>query len=80
MPNLYPANLPKTEARQAVKVVLASCATSPRKIFPDLPEARVKNAKTSIAYLPFQDKGHDWFQQQTGAVVSKNVLHFGRNL
>ena len=79
-PNLYPANLPKTEARQAIKVVLAACATSRRKIFPYLPEARIKNAKTSLAYLPFQDKGHDWFQPQTKAVISKNVLRFGRRL
>ena len=79
-PNLYPANLPKTEARQSIKVVLAACATSRRKIFPYLPEARIKNAKTSLAYLPFQDKGHDWFQPQTRAVISKSVLRFGRSL
>lgn len=79
-PNLYPANLPKTEARQSIKVVLSACATSPRRIFPYLPEAKVKNAKVTLAYLPFQDKGHDWFQPQTGAVVSKGVLRFGRNL
>ena len=79
-PNLYPANLPKTEAKQAIKVVLAACATSKRKIFPYLPEARIKNAKATLAYLPFQDKGHDWFQPQTSAVVSKSVLRFGRSL
>jgi DNA-directed RNA polymerase subunit RPC12/RpoP len=79
-PNLYPVNLPKTEARQAVKVVLAACATSPQKIFPYLPEARIKKATVSLAYLPFQDKGHDWVQPQTGAVISKSVLRFGRRL
>jgi len=79
-PNLYPANLPKTEARQAVKVVLAACATSQRNIFPYLPEAKIKKAAVSLAYLPFQDKGHDWVQPQTGAVISKSVLRFGRSL
>jgi ribosomal protein S27AE len=80
MPNLYPVNLPKSEARQAIKVVLAACATSPDNIFPFLPEARIRNAAVTLAYLPFQDAGHDWVQPQTGAVISKSVLHFGRSL
>lgn len=80
LPNLYPVNLPKSEARQAVKVVLAASATSPRMIFPSLPEARIRNAAAVLAYLPFQDRGHDWVQPQTGAVISKSVLHFGRSL
>jgi len=79
-PNLYPANLPDTEARQAIKIVLASCATSPGNIFPYLPETRTKSTKTSLAYLPFADKGHDWYQPQTGTVIDKNVLRFGRTL
>ena len=79
-PNLYPANLPQTEARQAIKVTLAACATSRNNIFPYLPEARIKNTKTSLAYLPFQDKGHDWFQPQTRAVIPKSVLRLGRKL
>lgn len=80
VPNLYPANLPRTEARQAVKVVLAACAASPRKVYPYLPEARIKKAKTSLVYLPFQDKGHDWLQPQTGTVIAKSVLRLGRSL
>lgn len=80
MANLYPVNLPKTEARQALKVVLAACATSPGKIFPALPEARIKNAAVALAYLPFEDTGHDWVQPQTGTVISKSVLRFGRSL
>jgi len=79
-PNLHPANLPETEARQAIKVVLAASATSPGKVLPYLPETKIKNARTSLAYLPFSDKGHDWFQPQTGAVIAKNVLRFGRTL
>lgn len=79
-PNLYPANLPRQEARQAIKVVLASCATSRRNIFPYLPDARIAKTSTTLAYLPFEDKGHDWYQPQTGTVIAKSVLRFGRTL
>ena len=79
-PNLYPVTLPKSEARQAVKVTLAACTTSTKNIFPYLPQTRIKNATKSLVYLPFEDRGHDWVQPQTGAVISKSVLRFGRNL
>ena len=80
VPNLYPVTLPKTEARQAIKIILAACATSRKNIFPFLPQTRIKNATKSLVYLPFDDRGHDWVQPQTGAVISKSVLHFGRSL
>ena len=80
VPNLYPVNLPRSEARQAIKVVLAACAASRKNIFPYLPGARIKKAESSLVYLPCIDKGHDWLQPETGAVISKSVLRLGRNL
>ena len=79
-PNLYPVTLPASEARQAVKVTLAASATSPGNIFPFLPQARLRDVKMSLVYLPFADKQHDWMQPETGAVIDKNVLRFGRTL
>ncbi|MDW7773818.1 MAG: hypothetical protein SCH71_13105 [Desulfobulbaceae bacterium] len=80
LPNLYPANLPRTEARQAIKVTLAACAASRKNILPYLPQTRLKNITGSLVYLPFIDKGHDWVQPQTGTVIAKSVLRFGRGL
>lgn len=77
---LLPVTLPATEARRAIKVTLAACAVSPQAIYPALPEARVRVADHSLVYLPFVDKGHDWVQPHTGAVVAKSVLRFGRRL
>lgn len=79
-PDLYPANLPQTEARQAIKVVLAACAVSERNILPHLPGTKVKTAQCTLAYLPFHDRNHDWVQPHTGTVVQKSALRFGRNL
>jgi hypothetical protein len=79
-PNLYPVNLPQSEARQALRVTLAAAAASPKNIFPRLPETRPRNIAGSLVYLPFADRGHDWVHAGTGAVIAKSVLRFGRGL
>jgi len=80
VPNLYPVTLPASEARQAVKITLAASAATPKNIFPFLPQALLKNTAITLVYLPFTDQQHDWVQQETGAVINKNVLRFGRKL
>jgi hypothetical protein len=80
VPGLYPVTLPEDEARQALKIILAACATSRKKIFPLLAGARPENISSSLVFLPFVDRNHDWLQPQTGTVVAKSVLDFGRRL
>ncbi len=80
VPKLFPVTLPGSEARQAVKICLAACATTPKNIFPYLPEARVRERARSLVLLPVVDRGHDWLQPETGTVVAKSVLAFGRTL
>ncbi|GAB4342418.1 MAG: hypothetical protein Kow0089_17470 [Desulfobulbaceae bacterium] len=77
---LYSANLPSTEARQAIKIVLAACAASPPRIFPFLPETRPREITATLVHLPCRDRGHDWVQPQTGTAIPKSVLRFGRSL
>ena len=78
--SLYPVTLPAREARQAVKVILAACAASRKKIFPYLPEIRPAETTVSLVFLPFNDMGHDWVQPHTSTTISKSVLRFGRSL
>ncbi|HHB77138.1 MAG TPA: hypothetical protein ENK84_11455 [Desulfobulbus sp.] len=78
--SMYPVTLPATEAKQSVKVILATCAAGRKKIFPFLPRVRLEKAVATLVYLPFIDKGHDWFQPESGITVSKAVLRFGRRL
>ncbi|MGW8160878.1 MAG: hypothetical protein ACWGN1_01380 [Desulfobulbales bacterium] len=80
IPNLYAVTLPKSEARQAIKITLAASTITPKNVYPYLPESRIKNASHSLVFLPFTDKGHDWLQPHTGAVIAKSILHFGRKL
>lgn len=80
VPGLYPVTLPRSEARQAVKITLAASAASPGAIYPYLPEARISAATAVLVFLPFVDRNHDWVQPQTGAVIAKSILRFGRSL
>ena len=80
VPNLYPVTLPASEAKQSVKVILAASTASRKKIFPFLPEVRLQDVTATLVFLPFVDKGHDWYQPHTGTAISKNVLRFGRSL
>ena len=72
--------LPLSEALQSLKVVLAACAASGRAIFSQLSGAASETLAVSLVFLPFDDRLHDWTQAQTGAVINKSVLHFGRSL
>lgn len=79
-PNLFPVTLPASEARQAVKLMLAAATASPRLVFPCLPQVQLTDVLIQLVYLPFIDKGHDWVQPETGVVIAKNILRFGRTL
>ncbi|WP_310600894.1 hypothetical protein [Desulfobulbus sp.] len=79
-PNQFPVTLPSSEARQAVKLILAAATASPRRIFPLLPQVRLAEVAIRLVYLPFIDRGHDWVQPETGVAVDKNILGFSRSL
>ena len=74
----FPVTLPAGEARQAVKILLAAAATSPRLVFPLLPQVQLTDASARLVYLPFVDQGHDWVQPHTGVAIGKNILRYGR--
>ena len=80
LPGLYPVTLPSAEARQALKIILAASAASPKKVFPFLSAARAENVTSTLVFLPFVDRNHDWVQPQTGTVIAKTILRFGRSL
>jgi ribosomal protein S27AE len=80
VPGLFPVTLPASEARQAVKLILAAATASPKRIFPYLPQVRLTGVVIQLVYLPCIDKGHDWVQPDTGVTIAKNILRFGRSL
>ncbi|WP_028582729.1 hypothetical protein [Desulfogranum japonicum] len=76
----YPVTLPASEALQSVKVILAACATSQKHIFPHLPQVALCDHQITLLYVPFQDRGHDWYQPELGIPIGKNILRFGRSM
>lgn len=80
VPGLYPVTLPRTEARQSVKITLAASAINPGAVYPFLPAARISATTATLVFLPFTDRNYDWVQPRTGAVIAKSILHFGRSL
>ncbi|MCI5121651.1 MAG: hypothetical protein D3908_10770 [Candidatus Electrothrix sp. AUS4] len=63
-----------------LKLILADSATNKRKVYPHLPSIQTKVIATSLVFLPFKDRHHDWVQTPGGTVIAKSVLHFGRAL
>jgi ribosomal protein S27AE len=80
VPNLFPVTLPASEARQAFKLMLAAATASPRLIYPHLPQVQLTDVSIQLVYLPCIDKGPEWVQPETGIVIVKNILRFGRSL
>lgn len=78
--DFFPVTLSLSEGRQAIKIILAASATSPKRILPHLPKVRVVVKGEELVYLPFNDHGHDWVQPHTGVAIGKNILRFGRQM
>lgn len=78
--NLHPVTLPRTEAVQALKVILAGSTVNKKNIFPNLPRIKFEIKDTTLVYLPFTDTGHEMTQQDLRISINKNTLQFGRQL
>ena len=78
--SLYPATLPLSEAIQGIKVTLAGCAISKKKVIPLLPDISFSIKSASLVYLPFGETVHEMVQPHTHVSINKKSLEFGRYL
>lgn len=76
----HPVNLPQSEAVESLKVILTNSAANRKKILPLLPEISLTATSSTLFYLPFDDSGYDLRQRQTGIVLNKHVLAWGKFL
>jgi hypothetical protein len=76
----YPVTLPRREAAQAIKVILADSAVNKKRVMPLLPHICFKIKNYNLVYLPFKDTGHEMVQEHMGIAVNKKALEFGRFL
>jgi len=73
-------NLPKSEAVQSLKIILAATAVSKKNLFPQLPATQFKVQSISLILLPFRDLGPGFYQERLKINVNKQTLEFGRYL
>lgn len=78
--NIYPVTLPRTEAIQSMKLILASSVFDKKMILPRLPGVRFETKESSLVYIPFNDTGHEMIQKEMCININKNTLNFGRSL
>ncbi len=61
--------MPRAEAIESIKLVLASGAHNARKVSAQLPEAKIDVTDSALIYLPFNDSGYE-LSAQYGVPVS----------
>jgi DNA-directed RNA polymerase subunit RPC12/RpoP len=77
---LYPVTLAKMEAVQALKMILASSAVSRRNIFPNLPRISFEIKQLTLAYAPFFEGQTELMHEDSGLVINRAGLEFGRRM
>lgn len=78
--HLYPVTLPRSEAIQAMKVILANSTITKNNVFPYLPRVKFDIKNSALVYLPFKESAHEMIQEQMQISINKNTLEFGRHL
>jgi hypothetical protein len=77
---LHPVTMPQGEAVESLKLTLASSALTKKKTFPLLPQVSFAVKDSTLVYIPFADKGHDFVQQHLRVSINKKAMEYGRYL
>lgn len=77
---VFPVTLPKNEAVQALKIILANSSVNKKDIMPRLPDTQFSVKSTSLVYLPFLEQSHEFFQEKLGLQINRQSLDYGRLL
>jgi len=77
---IYPVTLPRSEAVQALKIILANSSVYKQNVLPNLPRISFQIKSSALVFLPFVETNHDMIQQDMGISISKQGFEFGRQL
>jgi hypothetical protein len=75
---LHPVTLPLEEALETLPILVGSLAVPKKAYLPMLPNLRFKQASTQLVFFPFELKGGELIQPDTGMSVHRNSLCMGR--
>ncbi len=71
---VYPVTLPKSEAVETLKLMLAGMMTPKRTLMPRLSKMDVAPRKYRLVYVPFEEGPHDLYHPDFPIAVNKNML------
>jgi hypothetical protein len=77
---MFPVNLPLSEAAANLRLVLAAFAKPPRQFYPKLPRIRVSPQAMILVYIPFSDSVHEYLQNGLNLAVNKSQLSLAGHL
>ncbi len=71
---LFPVTLDTSEAFESVKVTLANAIVAKRKIYPLLPNVKIKPKDATLIYMPFTQIANDYIHPQYHVSVQRNTI------
>ena len=77
---LFPVTMSLKEATQSLKSILAESTVNKKDVLPKLPSITFSIKQTSLAYLPFEDTGHDLVQEHSALSIASTIVQQGRKL
>ncbi len=78
--HLQPVTLPLKEAVESYKTLLVSIAVHKKKISPLLGEIKARYTSNTLLYLPFDRRGNDLAEIDTGITLPAGSLQLGKKL
>lgn len=77
---IHPVTLPRSEALDGLKVLVAHMARRNRTIMLRLGEARIDLEEATLVCVPFEQRGSELVNQGIPLCVNRNLLEYGRYL
>lgn len=77
---LHPVTLPKSEAFEAIPVVLGRIAPARKNLFARLQGGRISPRKATLEYIPFVEQKEEYLQPEIGTAILKSALHWSTTL
>ncbi len=75
-----PVTLASSEAVQSIKITLASLVRPLKNHLPGLADLKIRPESSTLVYLPFEPRHHDYFHQELNFTINKNILALSGNL
>jgi predicted RNA-binding Zn-ribbon protein involved in translation (DUF1610 family) len=78
--NFYPINLHQQEAFEASKIVLAELKQDKKNLYNEITKLELSLLSYKIVYIPFEQKGFEYFNPMLKLSIMANALKWGMNI